>query len=112
MRIFPGDLLSPLLFISYNSPHSAVSNSRRGSTGFQITTEREGYHLPHIDDAKLYGKTRDDLEVLMNTVRIFTDDIKMKFGVSKRTTIVIKRGKNVEDGGIQMPNRNSCRRPG
>ena len=34
----------------------------------------------------------------MNTVRIFTDDIKIKF-----TTGFMKRGRKVEDDGIQMP---------
>ena len=39
----------------------------------------------------------------MNTVRIFTDDLQMKFGLSKCATLVVKRGRKVEDNGIQMP---------
>ena len=39
-----------------------------------------------------------DLEDLLNTVRIFTDDIKMKC-----VNFVIERGKKVEGNGIQMP---------
>ena len=39
----------------------------------------------------------------MNTVRVFTEDIKMKFGISKCATLVMKRGRKVEDDRIQMP---------
>ena len=47
----------------------------------------------------------DDLEVLMNTVKIFTDNIKIKFGNSKCATLVMKRGRKVEykmPGGIAI----------
>ena len=39
----------------------------------------------------------------MNTVRTFTDNIKMKFGISKWATLVIKTGRKVEDNGIPLP---------
>ena len=39
---------------------------------------------------KLYGESKDDLEVLMNTVRIFKNDIKMKFGINKYATLAMK----------------------
>ena len=41
----------------------------------------------------------------MNTVRIFTDDIKIKFVVSKCSTLVMKRGKKMENDKMQMPRR-------
>ena len=42
-----------------------------------------------MDDLKLYGNSKDDLEILMNTARIFTDGIKMKFYISKCATFVL-----------------------
>ena len=39
----------------------------------------------------------------MSTVRIFTDDIRMKFGISKCATLVMKRERKAEDNGSQMP---------
>jgi len=36
-------------------------------------------------------------------VRIFTDDIRMEFGLSKCAMIVLKRGKLVQSDGIKMP---------
>ena len=53
-------------------------------------------------DLKLYGKSKDDMEVLKSTGRMFADDINIKFGISKCSTLVIKKGKTVEDGRIQM----------
>ena len=55
-----------------------------------------------MNDLKLYGKSKDDLDALMNTVRIFTDDIKMKFGISQCATHEMKRGMKVKNDGIQM----------
>ena len=35
-----------------------------------------------MDDLKLYGKSKEELESLVQTVRIFTDDVKMRFGLN------------------------------
>ena len=51
----------------------------------------------------VYGMSKYDLKALMNTVRLFTNNIKMKFGISKCATVVVERGRKVEDDGIQMP---------
>ena len=56
-----------------------------------------------MDDLKLYGKSKEELEALVNTVRIFTSDIQMKFGLQKCATLVMRRGKKIEDEGISMP---------
>ena len=55
-----------------------------------------------MDDLKLYGKTKSDIESLISTVRLFGDDISMRFGLQKCASIVLKRGKRVEDEGIQL----------
>ena len=41
----------------------------------------------------MYGKSKEDLETLMNTVRVFSDDIGMQFGIYKCAITVMKRGK-------------------
>lgn len=56
-----------------------------------------------MDDLKLYGKSKPELEALVNTARIFTRDVEMKFGLQKCATLVMKRGKKIEDTGITMP---------
>ena len=40
-------------------------------------------HLLFIDDLKVYGKMMQELDSLLQTVRIFSSDIGMQFGISK-----------------------------
>ena len=56
-----------------------------------------------MDDLKLYAKSEDQIDSLIHSVRIFTDDIKMEFGLSKCAMIVLKRGKLFRSEGIKMP---------
>ena len=99
--IFQGDSLSPLLFITALIPLSVLLREAR--QGYKFRQGRKVNHLLYMDDLKLYGKSKAELEALVNTVRIFTDDIKMKFGLQKCATLVMKRGKKEEDAGIEMP---------
>ena len=36
-----------------------------------------------MDDLKLYGKSTAELESLLDTVRVFSNDISMEFGLDK-----------------------------
>lgn len=99
--IFQGDSLSPLLFITSLIPMSLIL--RDAVQGYGFREGRKVNHLLFMDDLKLYGKKKTDLEALMNTVRIFSEDIRMEFGLSKCATVIMKRGKKVEDAGISMP---------
>ena len=38
-------------------------------------------HLLFMDDLKLFAKNEDQIDNLVNTVRIFSEDIKMEFGL-------------------------------
>lgn len=51
-------------------------------------------------DLKIYGKPAAELDALVNTVIIFS--IWMKFGQQKCATLVVRRGKNIENEGINM----------
>src|SRR6476659_9288537 len=46
-----------------------------------------------MDDLKLYGKKERELDNLVQTVRIFLEDINMAFGLGKCAKTVLKRGK-------------------
>jgi len=46
-----------------------------------------------MDDLKLYGKSERELDNLVQTVRIFSEDINMTFGLGKCAKTVLKRGK-------------------
>jgi hypothetical protein len=99
--IFQGDSLSPLLFITSLIPLSIIL--REAVQGYKFRQGRKVNHLLYMDDLKLYGKSKTELEALVNTVRLFSEDIRMKFGLQKCATLVMKRGKKVEDAGIRMP---------
>ena len=42
-------------------------------------------HLLYLDDLKVYAKSSEDMLALVNTVRVFSSDIRsrMKFGFNK-----------------------------
>ena len=63
-------------------------------------------HFLYMDDPKLYGKSTAELELLMNTVRIFITDIPMEFGIGKCATFAITKDKVTETEGMNLPNNN------
>ena len=50
-------------------------------------------HLIYMEDIKLFAKNEKELETQIQTVRIFSQDIRMEFGIGKCTMLVMKRGK-------------------
>ena len=46
-----------------------------------------------MDDLKLYGRNPDQLKGLLHTVRTFSDDIQMKFGLDKWAVAHFVNGK-------------------
>ena len=59
-----------------------------------------------MDDLELYGKSTAELESILNTVRIFSNDISMEFGLDNCTTLAIIKGKVTETQGMHLPNNN------
>ena len=66
-----------------------------------------------MDDLKIYAKNRNELESMMNTVRIFSGDIGMQFGLDKCVILLMKRGKiEAGLGDMIMPNGGEIRAMG
>ena len=74
--IFQGDSLSPLLFVMCLFPLSMILWDL--NKGF-IVDGAVISHLLYLDDLKLYSKSEADMVMLVNTVRIFSEDIRMNF---------------------------------
>ena len=55
-----------------------------------------------MDDLKLYSRSEKRLDSLVQTVRIFIEDIGMKFGIEKCAKLVVEKGKIVKslDGKV------------
>ena len=56
-----------------------------------------------MDDLKLFAKNEDQTDSLVNTVKKFSEDIKMEFGLPKCGVLIMKRKKVVKSEGISMP---------
>ena len=62
-----------------------------------------------MDDLNLYAKNEKVLYSLVQTVRVFSNDIGMQFGLDKCVVLIMKRGKIVKSGGIESPNDEEIR---
>ena len=58
-----------------------------------------------MDDLKLFGKSDDQIDSLVQTVFAFSEDIGMEFGLEKCGVVILKKGKLVKFHGIHLPNQ-------
>ena len=61
-------------------------------------------HLLFLDYLKLHSKSETVLDSLIQTAKLFREEIGMLFGIDKCTMLVMKKGKIVKSDGIQLPN--------
>ena len=59
-----------------------------------------------MDYVKLFAKSYDQIDSLVNTVYTFREDIRMEFGIKKCGVLVLKRGKvdKAKSRGLNLPN--------
>ena len=67
-------------------------------------SKEQSIHPLYIDDLKLYGKTDKGLNSSIQTVRIFSSDICMEFGIKNCNRLILKRGIKDENYDIILPN--------
>ena len=56
-----------------------------------------------MDDSKIFAKEEACLDALIQTVRVFSSDIGMEFGIEKCAILIMKRGKVSISNGIKLP---------
>ena len=105
--IFQGDTLSPLLFVISLIPLTTILNNTK--KGYKLSNDIMLNHLLYMDDLKLYGKNDKEIESLLHTVRIFSTDINMEFGIEKCARVGLKRGKIVIKEGLKLANGKEIR---
>ena len=98
--IFQGDSLSPLLFVTSMIPVTIILRSLK--QGYSLDKKSKINHSLYMDDLKLYGKSNNEIDTLIQKVRIYTIDIGMKFGLDKCGAIAMKRGKVTACEGIML----------
>ena len=80
--IFEGDSLSPLLFVLCLVPLSLIL--RRVKFHYQFGDKKTKInHLLFMDNLKLFAKSNDQNDSLVNTVYTFSEDIGIEFGIKK-----------------------------
>ena len=62
-----------------------------------------------MDDIKLFAKNEKEMETLIHAVRIYSQEIGMKFGIEKCAMLVIKSGKQHMTDGMKLPNHDKIR---
>ena len=86
---------------------------RKCTAGYKLSKSQEKINqLKYMDDIKLFARKEKELETLIHTVRIYSQDIGMEFGMEKCAMLVIKSGKRHLTDGIELPNQEKIRTPG
>ena len=107
--IFQGDSLSPLIFVICMIPLSKVL--RKAKAGYRLGDVKIN-HLLFMDDLKMFAKNKNEIERLVSTVQVISQDIGMQFGVKKCGVTIMKRGKLVECEDIELTNGESIKEVG
>ena len=106
--IFKGDALSPLLFIIAMMPLNSIL--RKCTAGYKLGRSQEKVnHLMYVDDIILFAKNEKELGTLIHTVRIYSRDIGMGFGIEKCAMLVMKSGKRLLTGGMELPKKDKIK---
>ena len=72
-------------------------------SGYKLAKDMQPInHLLFMDDLKLYGASKDQLDSLVQVVRIFSQDIKMSFGLDKCAVLEMTRLEFYDTCGIAM----------
>ena len=90
--IFQGDSFSPLLFVIALISLTLILRKCRNGYSFSRTKEKMN-HLLYTDDLKIFAKEEAGLDSLLQTVRVFSSDIGLEFGIKKYAILIMKRGK-------------------
>ena len=100
--IFQEDSLSPLVFVLALIPLSWILRKAKEAYEFSGSKEKIN-HLFYMDDLKLYSLSEKELDLLFQTICIFSKDIGMEFGIEKCAMLVIEKGKSLKSVGIELP---------
>ena len=60
----------------------------------------------YMHDIKLFAENEKELQKLIYTVRIYSQDIGMESGIEKFAILVMKSGKRHLTDGMELPNQN------
>ena len=77
---------------------------RKAKAAYEFSESKEKInHLLFMDHLKLYSQSEKGLSSLVQTVRVFSEDKGMEFGIEKCGKLVMEKGKIVNSVGIELP---------
>ena len=83
---------------------------RKCTAGYKLSrSQKKVNHLMNKDDIKLFAKNEKELETLIHTVRIYSRDIGMEFGIEKCAMLVMKSGKRLLTDGMELLNKDKIK---
>ena len=88
--VFQRDTLRSLLFLMAMMPLNFIL--WKSTACYKLSKSQEKInHLMYMNDIKLFAKNKKkQLEILIQTLRIYSQDIGMEFGIEKCAMLVIK----------------------
>ena len=106
--IFKGDSLSPLLIVICMIPLSRLL--RKVKVCYTLKNGKRLNHLIFMGNLKLFGKN-ENVNSLVSTVQVFSDDIKKEFGVKKCGILIMHRGAlaKTKRNGIMLPSEETIK---
>ena len=78
----------------------------RAKTGYEWGNK--GFKLNHLlfkGDLKLFTKRKNQIDSLVQTMHIFSENIGMQFGIKKCGVLIMERGKVIREDGIRLSDR-------
>ena len=77
---------------------------RKAKAAYEFSESKEKInHYLFMDGLKLYSRSEKGLDALVQTARVFSEDIGMDFGIEKCATLLMEKGKIVKSVGIEFP---------
>ena len=107
--IFQGDSLSPLIFVICMIPLSKVL--RKAKAGYGLGDVKIN-HLLFMDDLKIFAKNKNEIDSLVSTVQVISQDIGMQFGIKKCCVTIMKQGKLLNSEDVRLTNGESIKEVG
>ena len=89
---FQGDALSPLLPVIVMMPLNHIFKKCIGVYK-PIESQEMINHITYMNDMKPFDKNEVELETLIQTLGIYSDDIEMLFGIEKCAMLIMRSGK-------------------
>ena len=76
---------------------------RRAKAGYEWGNKRIRLdHVLFMDDLKLFVESKNQIDSLVQTVHILSEDIGMQFGIKKCGVLIMERGKVIRADGIRL----------